>query len=49
MIVKKAYNIRLYPNKGQANFINKTIGGCRNTIQSRSSIKQENQLSLVVD
>ena len=29
MIVKKAYNIRLYPNKGQANFINKTIGGCK--------------------
>ena len=29
MIVKKAFNIRLYPNKGQANFINKTIGGCK--------------------
>lgn len=29
MIVKKSYNIRLYPNKGQANFINKTIGGCK--------------------
>lgn len=29
MVVKKAYNIRLYPNKGQANFINKTIGGCK--------------------
>jgi putative transposase len=29
MIVKKAYNIRLYPTKGQANFINKTIGGCK--------------------
>lgn len=29
MIVKKAYNIRLYPNKGQANFINKTIDGCK--------------------
>lgn len=29
MIVTKAYNIRLYPNKGQANFINKTIGGCK--------------------
>lgn len=29
MIVKKAYNIRLYPNKGQTNFINKTIGGCK--------------------
>ena len=29
MIVKKAYSIRLYPNKGQANFINKTIGGCK--------------------
>lgn len=29
MIVKKTYNIRLYPNKGQANFINKTIGGCK--------------------
>lgn len=29
MIVKKAYNIRLYPNRGQANFINKTIGGCK--------------------
>lgn len=29
MIVKKAFNIRLYPSKGQANFINKTIGGCK--------------------
>ena len=29
MIVKKAYNLRLYPNKGQANFINKTISGCK--------------------
>jgi putative transposase len=29
MIVKKTYNIRLYPRKGQANFINKTIGGCK--------------------
>ena len=29
MIITKAYNIRLYPNKGQANFINKTIGGCK--------------------
>lgn len=29
MIVKKTYNIRLYPSKGQANFINKTIGGCK--------------------
>lgn len=29
MIAKKAYNIRLYPTKGLANFINKTIGGCK--------------------
>ena len=29
MIVKKAFNIRLYPNKGQSNFINNTIGGCK--------------------
>ena len=29
MIIKKAFNIRLYPSKGQANFINKTIGGCK--------------------
>lgn len=29
MIIKKSFNIRLYPNKGQKNFINKTIGGCK--------------------
>ena len=29
MILNKTYKIRLYPNKGQANFINKTIGGCK--------------------
>ena len=29
MILNKTYKIRLYPNRGQANFINKTIGGCK--------------------
>lgn len=41
MIVKKAYNIRLYPNKGQANFINKTIGGCKFAYNLCLKSKQE--------
>ena len=46
MIVTRGIDLRLYPNKGQANFINKMIGATRVVYNASLYRRQENHASL---